>query len=70
MLRSKKSSKDLEEKVKLHNLKIENREFVRDTNITFHQYAKEWLLVYKADKSLNTRKMYENIIDKHLIKIC
>lgn len=70
ILRSKKSSKDLEEKVKLHNLKIENREFTRNTNITFHQYAKEWMILYKSDKSLNTRKMYENIIDKHLVKIC
>lgn len=68
-IRSKKSSRDLEEKVKQHNLKIENRAFTKTKNITFYKYAKEWILVYKADKSLNTKKMYENIIDKHLVKI-
>ena len=70
VLRSKKSSKDLEDKVNQYKLKIQQGEFVRNTNVTFHQYAKEWLLVYKGDKSLNTNKMYENIINKHLVKIC
>ena len=69
IIRSKKSSKDLEDKVRLHNLKIENREYTRNTNTTFHQYAKEWMTLYKSARALNTKKMYDNVINKHLIKI-
>ena len=69
IIRSRKSSKDLEEKVKEHNIKIANREFVRTTNVTFYQYAKQWMNLYKSDKALNTQKMYDNIIEKHLINI-
>lgn len=69
IIRSKKSSKDLEEKVRLHNLKIENREYTRNTNTTFHQYAKEWVTLYKSARALNTKNMYNNVINKHLVKI-
>lgn len=66
-LRSKKSSKDLETKVAKFKADVEERKNVRKTDITFLQYADTWLDVYKASRSNNTRRMYRNIIDKHLI---
>lgn len=66
-LRSKKSSKDLETKVAKFKAEVEERKNVRKTDITFLQCADTWLDVYKASKSNNTKRMYRNIIDKHLI---
>lgn len=65
-LRSKKSSRDLERKVAEHNEAVRGRKNVRETDITFLQYADTWLDVYKANRSDNTKRMYRNIIDKHL----
>lgn len=65
-IRSKKSSKDLEAKVTAYNDKIKNLEAVRDKNILFLDYAGRWLTVYKAEATNNTKRMYQNIIEKHL----
>lgn len=64
-LRSKKSSKDLENKVAEHNRLLKERSLVKSTDITFLDYSRQWLKIYKATKSLNTRGMYQNIIEKH-----
>ena len=69
-LRSKKSSKDLEEKVNEFNAKVKAREFTRKTDISVYDYAKAWRLAYKPlredNNNLNTVAMYDNIIEKHL----
>lgn len=65
-IRSKKSSKDLEEKVTQYNNKIKNMEAVRDKHILFLDYAHKWLTVYKAEAANNTKRMYLNIIEKHM----
>lgn len=64
-LRSKKSSKDLEEKVNEHNRKIKEREFVRTTETTFQDYARAWQKAYKSHLEHNTQTMYTNIVEKH-----
>lgn len=68
-LRTDKSSKTLEKMVEEHNARLKAREYVRDTEITFLAYAKEWRKLYKADVALNTQKMYDNVIDKHFCDI-
>lgn len=64
-LRTKKSSKELERMVTELRNKVDNRQITVGTDMTFCEYAKHWLEVYKAQKELNTRKMYENIITVH-----
>lgn len=64
-LYSKKSSRDLENKVTAHNLEIENRNKVRKTDTLFLDYARMWKEVYKSQREYNTLVMYENIIEKH-----
>jgi len=64
-IRSKKSSRDLENQVKEFERQVEERKSIRKTDITFCDYAKNWKDVYKAQKSANTRAMYSNIVDKH-----
>lgn len=64
-IRSKKSSKDLENKVKEYKENVESRKNIRSTDITFCEYAAAWKSVYKDTKQGNTKAMYSNIIDKH-----
>ena len=47
-LRSKKSSKDLENKVNQFNQDVETRKHLRISDVTFYDYAKAWMDVYKA----------------------
>lgn len=64
-LRSKKSSKDLERMVEEMHAKVNERQFVRKSNITFKDYAKAWKQAYKSHLEINTQNMYSNIINKH-----
>ena len=65
VLRSKKSSADLEKQVTDLRIKIKEGLTVHNTDIAFCDYANEWLETYKAVRSMNTRKMYQNIIARH-----
>lgn len=65
-LRSKKSSGDLEKKKKEYEEAIKNRTQIRQNDISFLDYAREWKRVYKDNKEHNTREMYDNVIEKHL----
>ena len=65
-LRSRKSSRDLENMVKEMEQKVQERKYIRQTDICIQDYATKWLSVYKAGKEKNTIAMYKNIIDKHL----
>ena len=64
-LRSKKSSADLEKLVRQFQAQVESRKYVQSTDMTFCEYARIWADTYKAGKEINTRKMYDNIIDVH-----
>lgn len=64
---STKSSGDLEKKVNAMKAAVADRKYVTPTDETFLTYARSWLKVYKKVRQLNTQRMYENIIEKHLI---
>jgi len=64
-LRSNKSSRELERQVAAMKAQIESRNYVRNTDILFIDYSRSWLNVYKSRRSNNTKRMYENIIEKH-----
>lgn len=64
-IRSKKSSKDLENKVTEHNQKIKNREYIIPSDISFYDYAVRWESIYKASKEASTRSMYQYVIRKY-----
>ena len=63
---SKKSSADLEKQVNRLKNEVENGQYVQSTDVMFLDYAREWLRVKKGVREMNTRKMYENIIETHL----
>lgn len=63
---SKKSSADLEKQVNQLKNDIANGQFVSKSDITFLEYARQWLHAKKGVREMNTRKMYENVIETHL----
>lgn len=63
---SKKSSADLEKQVNRLKNEVENGQYVQNTDIMFLDYAKHWLQMKKGVREMNTQKMYQNIIEKHL----
>ena len=65
-IRSKKSSKDLEAKVAAYNDKITKLESVREKNLLILDNEGRFMTVYKAEATNNTKRMYRNIIEKHL----
>lgn len=74
-IRSRKSSADLEKKKREFEDAIKNRTQIRQSDITFLEYARKWKKVYKDGKEHNTREMYSNVIEKHLgalgtVKLC
>lgn len=68
-IRSKKSSADLEKKRIAFEESVRDRTNIRQSDISFMAYAREWKKVYKDGKAHNTREMYENVIEKHLIAL-
>lgn len=68
-LRTKQSSRHLEEMVRELTDKVRSREITASTDSTILQYARRWLTVYKANSEKNTIAMYDNIIEKHLTAI-
>ena len=69
ILSSKKSSADLEKKVNDLKAKVKNGEVVQQTEKMFITYAREWKTTYKDIREGNTARMYDNIIEKHLIAL-
>ena len=72
---SKKSSTDLERQDNQLKKEVDNGQYVQSIDITFLEYARSRLKTKKAAREMNTRKMYENIIETHLsfledIRLC
>lgn len=62
---SKKSSADLERKVADLKRKVKEGS-VPQSNITFGEYSRRWLEVYKAGKEKNTQRMYRTSVTTYL----
>ena len=64
-LRSSKSSRDLERMVEELRKEVSEGSYLKPGDYTFQEYARHWLEVKKSVREINTRTMYENIIEKH-----
>ena len=63
---SKKSSRDLENQVEDIRRRIESQGALDYSDLSFYEYALQWLSVAKASREKNTQFMYENAIRVHL----
>lgn len=68
-LRSSKSSRDLERKVEALRAQVAEGSHVKHSDYTFQEYARLWLETKKSVREINTRAMYENIIEKHFDRL-
>lgn len=68
-LRSAKSSRDLERMAEEYRSSVKERKLIRNTNITFWEYARTYVKTYKANKAANTQAMYSNIVEKHFRRL-
>lgn len=68
-LRSRKSSKDLERKVKELEYQVKERNVVKKDDITFLAYARRWKTLYKSSASNRTKEMYDRIIEMYLSEL-
>ena len=66
---SKKSSKDLEDKVAAFKRSVEEKGNTHFSSMTFGEYAQHWLENAKGTREKNTIAMYRNIINVHLWQI-
>lgn len=57
---SKKSSRDLENKVKAFKDSLQDG--TTETTYTFGEYALKWMELYKSNKEINTKSMYINAL--------
>ena len=64
-LRTKKSSIELERMVEALRRQVDEGSHVQPNDYTFLEYDRHWLEVKKSVREVNTRTMYENIIEKH-----
>lgn len=59
-----KSIRELENKI--FNLKQEYVIGIKSSDMLLYDYALSWFQTYKSHKSINTKAMYNNIIEKHI----
>ena len=59
---SKKSSRDLENKVNEFKARVGEQSFVDCGNMSFYDYALEWVSTAKVTKEKNTQRMYESAV--------
>lgn len=65
-LYSSKSSKDLEKKVAAYQRDVNDRQNLVKSDVTFLDYARAWRNAYKSTGALNTRDMYDRVIEVHI----
>ncbi len=65
-VRTKKSSRALEEMVREMEEKVRNRDTLKESKASVQEYARTWLEICKHDVELNTKAMYRRIIDVHM----
>lgn len=64
---SAKTEKELRNKIAELKVKIKTGEAVKNSDMILKEYAASWLTTYKASASFNTKAMYTNAINTHII---
>ena len=64
---SAKTEKELRNKIAETKMKIKTGQTVKNSDMLLKDYAASWLSTYKASASINTRAMYTNTINCHII---
>ena len=63
---SAKTEKALRDKIVELKMKMKTGEPVKQSDTLLRDYADSWLETYKASASINTKAMYDNVVEKHI----
>lgn len=63
---SAKTEKALRDKISELKAKTKAGELIKESDTLLSDYVDNWLATYKASVGLNTRAMYDNIVNKHI----
>lgn len=63
---SAKTEKALREKVVELKMKMKSGEVIKQSDTPLSDYADSWMDTYKASASVNTKAMYDNIVNHHI----
>lgn len=61
------TSSELEELVAETKYLLKTGNYKRPNNMTVAEYANRWFKTFKDQRGINTKAMYKNVIDKHII---
>lgn len=64
---SAKTERALRDKVMELKMQIKTGEVIKQYDMPMSYYARSWMDTYKASAGINTRAMYQNIVEKHII---
>lgn len=65
---SAKTEKELRDKILDVKMRIKAGETVKESDMPFAEYARGWMETYKASAGINTKAMYQNIIDHYIVR--
>lgn len=64
---SAKTEKELRDKIVEVKMKMKTGELIKQSDTLLKDYAVSWLDTYKASASINTKAMYTNVVNKHIV---
>ena len=63
---SAKTEKALRDKIAELKAKTMSGELIKESDTLFRDYVDNWFAIYKASVGINTKAMYDNIVNKHI----
>lgn len=64
---SAKTEKALRDEIVELKMKLKNGEITKQSDMLLRDYAKSWLNTCKVSAGINTKTMYDNAVNKHII---
>lgn len=62
-----KTEKELKAKILDAQMKIQSGTLIKESDMLLKKYAAEWMKTYKSSVGVNTKAMYNNIIDHYIV---
>lgn len=64
---SAKTEKELKNKIIETKMKIKSGEAVKESDMLLKDYTKSWMQTYKSSAGINTKAMYNNVVNHYII---
>lgn len=64
---SAKTEKELKQKIIDAKIKIKSGEMIKESDTLLKHYVESWINTYKSSVGVNTKAMYNNIVNRHIV---